>query len=348
MSYLRHGKLTMIFFLSLSLTLFRTTATTFPQSPQTASTSEFAHSAEVAQLLEQIKAGIASSNAKLKTGIIEFSITLSQATRESRPPDTDAPYVVDDYWLQETGSWQITYRFHGKHHFYDVKTHNKMELNGMSLGNWQDNHFQYQIDMDTETLLFQEYTGTTWKRHPVQSIPSRDFRLYYTPHWWIWPHWNAKLTEVLHLGKVTDVKKIRVADIPNYYITLKDTVSDAKLTSEIWLDVQKDYRPTRVFVHNRPTMKLPLQPIAPHGSPMPPETLKQYSVTRWTYQLRKFKPDIWYPSRITREESFTIEINDEKQQPKTPPTLRKATLQVHSADFNIPIAEKDLRINRDE
>ncbi|MDE0683812.1 MAG: hypothetical protein OXI63_12920 [Candidatus Poribacteria bacterium] len=305
-------------------------------------TSEFAASAEITQLLEQIKTGIVNANAKLKTGIIEFSITLSQATRAEGE---------DQYQHEETGRWHILYRFDGEHHFYDVKVHNKMELNGKPLDDWQNNRFQYQMDMDKKTLLFQEYTGTGWKRHPVQSIPSRDFRLYYTLHWWIWPHWepkHSKLTELLHLDNVADVKEDRVADTSNYQITLKRTVSGLKLTSEISLDVQKDYRPTRVFVHIHNEGTIPLQPEGPPGSAIPSQTLKEYRVTSWTYQLKKFKPDVWYPSRITRENSFVTEIEDEKQQPKMPPILRKATLQVHRAVFNIPIAKEDLYIRGDE
>lgn len=338
---LRYNKSRLILFIWLSLMFFGTARATFSQLPETETPKTASLGVAAIALLEQVEIGLTDAKSDIRTGIIEFSITLSQSPIEAPSPVADVTGLAVH---EETGYWQIRYLFEGERHFYDVKKRNKMELNGVSIGSWQESHLQYEMDMDAKTLLFQEHTDTGWRRHPLQSIPSGDFRLYYSPRWWIWPHWNATLTEVLHPDKVVAVKQLHTTEDSNVYIQLDETVSGVNLTSEIWLDTEKAYRPIRVLVHHRTHMKTPPQVEVLPGLTIPSQTLIQYRGTRWKYELQQFEQGLWYPRRVIREESATIEINDETRQPETPPIFRRAILEVHRAVFNVPIDEKDLRV----
>ncbi len=300
--------------------------------------------AETEKLLEQIKVGITGANGDLKTGCIDFSITLSQMTLPDVMPEDIEPVP---YHPEETGLWRIRYCFDGDRHFYDVMMRNKMELNGRSLGDWQERHLRYEMDMEARTLEFQELTDTGWKVHLIQRIPSRDFRLYYSPAWWIWPFWEADLTAVLHPNKVETVMQVQDAGTLAVHITTNETRGGAKLTTEIWVDTERTYRPTQVLEHYKTEMKIPPQGRLLYEVP-PPETEKQYQLTRWTYQLEQFAPGIWYPSRITKEDSFTMTVADENLHPAAPSIFRKATLQVQRAVFNVPITKADLYIYPDK
>ena len=87
---------------------------------------------------------------------------------------------------------------------------------------------------------------------------------------------------------------------------------------EIWLDPQKDYRPTRVLTHIRSISGVaPVE--TPNEQPKPIQLETEYTLTRYTYQIEKFEPDIWFPKTVTREVSFST--TDENQQ--SLPTLRK-------------------------
>ena len=133
-----------------------------------------------------------------------------------------------------------------------------------------------------------------------------------------------------------DVQQVRVDNSPHYLLTgRRSRAVDSDI--EIWLDPEKDYRPTRVRVHNRSI--LGVAPDEAPGEPPKPIPLEtEYTLTRYTYHIKKFEPDIWFPKTVTREVSFST--LDETQQPL--PTLRKAVMQVHHAEFNIPIAEEAL------
>ncbi len=72
-------------------------------------------------------------------------------------------------------------------------------------------------------------------------------------------------------------------------------------------------------------------------------TQEEKNLTRYTYQLAQFAPDVWFPQTVTMEE-LPIYVN-ETQLPKW--VLRKFTLQVHRAVFNTPIAEEDPHISRE-
>lgn len=290
-------------------------------------------------LLEQIKTGTASTT-HIESGVIEFTITVSQATREPRPSDTDAPYVYKDYWLEETGYWHIIYRFQGAFQFYDIKTRKKTEFTGHPLRNWKETHFQYQIK--GVTLHAQERIGDRWKPHPVEKMPSPLFKDFFNPHWWIWQLPSAwiwqlpgeKFTRLLDTNKPIEIQRTHERE-PSYHLTLFRRSGTANITREIWLDPQRGYHPIRFFIHVHDIRSIPFG-----------EMEKTYTSSRSVYDLAEFESDIWFPKNIITEVSFTLE--DRKESIASPPTLRKKNLRVHRAIFNIPIADKDLRIHPDE
>lgn len=295
-------------------------------------------SPEARELLEEIKTGAASTT-PLKSGVIEFSITLSQATRDPRPSDTDAPYVYKDYWLEETGYWHIIYRFQGASHFYDIKTRKKMEFHGHPLQEWQETHFQYQIK--GITLHAQERIGDRWKPHGAQKLPSPLLEDFFYPHWWIWQIPSAwiwqlpgeQLTRLLDTFPPIDIQRTHEIE-PSYHLTLFRRSAAANITGEIWLDPQRGYHPIRFFKHVEAIEKIP-----------PNLSEKIYTSSRSVYDLAEFE-SIWFPKNIITEISF--QLSDKKQSIASPPTFRKQNLRVHRAIFNIPIEAKDLRINPDE
>lgn len=295
----------------------------------------YALAPEAIQLLAHIRTGTDAYKAKLKSGEIEFSMTLSQATKEPLPKDA-VMYVENGHRYEMTGHWYIIYRFDGERQFYDVKARKKMEFHGRSLQDWQETHHRYQID--GRILLFLENTGTEWKQHLPQRVLSYPLEPHFNPHWWSWPLWNLKLTDLFRFFKPVDVKQVNVEGSHHYLLTGHRTKRDSNSVIEIWLDPQKDYRPTRVLTHQRSTQK------APDGQGKPAVSGTAYNLTRHTYRLAQFEPDIWFPKTVIREVSF--DSTDENQNP--PPTFRKIVMQVHRATFNIPIPEKDLGITAEK
>ena len=308
-------------------------------------------SAEATQLLEDIISGTAAYNAKLKSGEVEFSITLSERIRQRKnflerlltwgrnlvmpSEEKDAVQYEDE------GYWHITYRFDGDRHFYDVKMRKKMELNGARLPNWKEIHHQYMILGETLTLHVRENTGTEWKQYPLR-IPSRNFEAQFNPHWWSWPPWGYKFARLIRFFKPINVQQVNVDGISHYLLTLQRTDFDSTRTKEIWLDPQKAYRPTRILAHRKSVQQVFER--RPDGKLVPLPEEKVYRLTRYTHQLAKFEPDIWFPKTVIMEDASVV--GDEDKHP--PPVYRRTTMQVHRAVFNIPISEKELGITPDK
>ena len=302
-------------------------------------------SAEATRLLEDIITGTAAYNAKLKSGEVEFSITLSERIRQEKnflerlltwgrnlvmPSEKEE----EEIQYEDHGYWHITYRFDGDRHFYDVKMRKKMELNGNLLPNWEEIHHQYR--MLGETLHFRANTDTAWKRHPP--TPSSTFEEEFNPRWWSWPPWGFELEKLIRIFKPINVQQVNVEGIQHNFLTLQRTDPHTTRTFEIWLNPQKAYRSTRILTHRKSILKL--VEARPDGKliPLPPE--KVYRLTSYTYQLAQFEPDIWFPKTGTMEHSYVI--GDEDKKP--PPVHRRTTMQVHRAVFNMPISEKELGI----
>lgn len=288
---------------------------------------------EARQLLAHIMTGTEAYKAKLKSGVIEFSITLSQATDEPLPAEAGT-YMENRHQYEETGYWHITYQFDGERRFYDVKTRHKMTFHGQSLEGWQETHRQYRLLRSI--LHLWEKVGTEWKKYPPQKVSPRFLKPHFNPHWWSWPLWNLRLIDLFRFFKPVDVQHVNVDNSPHYLLTGRRT-GPVDSDIEIWLDPEKDYCPTRVRMHNRSI--LGIAPVEVPGEPPKPIPLEtDYTLTRYTYQIEKFKPGIWFPKTVIREVSFST--TDENQHPL--PTLRKTVMHVHRAIFNIPIAEEDL------
>lgn len=288
---------------------------------------------EARQLLADIMTGTETYEARLKSGVLEFSITLSQATDEPLPTDA-VTYTENGHQYEETGYWYITYKFDGERRFYDVKARHKMTFHGQSLEGWQETHHQFRILRSI--LYIWEKVGTEWIKYRPQKVSARYFKPHFDPHWWSWPLWNLRLTDLFRFFKPTDVQQVNVENSAHYLLTGRRS-GPVNSDIEIWLDPQKDYRPTRVLMHNRSI--LGAAPVEVPGEPPKPIPLEtEHTLTRHTYQIEKFEPDIWFPKTVTREVSFST--TDENQQ--SLPTHRKTVMQVHRAVFNIPISEKDL------
>ena len=309
-------------------------------------------SAEATQLLEDIINGTAAYNAKLKSGEVEFSITLSERIRQEKnflerlfgwgrnllmPSEKEK----EEIQYEDQGYWHITYRFDGDHHFYDVKMRKKMELNGAPLPNWKEIHHQYMILGETLTLYVRENTGTEWKQYPLR-IPSRNFEAQFNPHWWNWPPWGFELEKLIRIFKPINVQQVKVDGSSFAFLTLQRTDFDAIRTDEIWLDPQKEYRPTRILAHRRSVQQAFIEGRDGKLTPLPRE--KTYHLFSYTYQFAQFEPDIWFPKTVTTENSSVV--GDEDKQ--SPPVYRRTTMQVHRAVFNIPISEKELGITPDK
>ena len=175
-----------------------------------------------------------------------------------------------------------------------------------------------------------------WKKYLPQRVSARLLKPHFNPQWWSWPLWNLRLTDLFRFFKPIDVQQVNVDNSP-YYLFTGHRTRAATSVLEVWLDPQKDYLPTRVLLHDRNILGVaPAETPDEQSRPIPLET--EYTLTRYTYQIEKFEPDIWFPKTVTREVSFST--TDENQQPL--PILRKAVMQVHRAEFNIPLAEEDM------
>ncbi|MDE0467895.1 MAG: hypothetical protein OYL97_12645 [Candidatus Poribacteria bacterium] len=303
-------------------------------------------SEEATQLLQDIITGTSAYNAKLKSGEVEFSITLSERIRQEKnflerlfgwgrnllmPSEKEKEEAL----YEEQGYWHITYRFDGDRHFYDVKARKKTELNGAPLPNWKETHYQYR--RLGKTLYYRANTDTEWKQHPPRTL-ARTFEAQFDPRWWSWPPWGFELEKLIRIFKPINVQQVNVEGIQHNFLTLQRTDPDVTRTFEIWLDPQKAYRSTRILTHRKSILKL--VEARPDGKliPLPPEG--EYRLTSYTYQLAQFEPNIWFPKTGTMENSYVI--GDEDKQP--PPVHRRTTMQVHRAVFNMPISEKELGI----
>ena len=216
-------------------------------------------SAEATQLLEDITAGTAAHNAKLKSGEIEFSITLSERIRQrkkflerlfgwGRNLLMLSEKEKEEVQYEEQGYWHITYRFEGDRRFYDVKARKKTELNGAPLPNWKETHYQYR--KLGKTLYYRANTDTEWKQQPPRTL-SRTFDEMFNPRWWSWPPWGFKLEKLIRIFKPINIQQVNIDGIPHYLLTLQRTDFDAIRTDEIWLDPQEAYQPTRILGHRR-------------------------------------------------------------------------------------------------
>ncbi|MYA68479.1 hypothetical protein F4Y19_00005, partial [Candidatus Poribacteria bacterium] len=293
--------------------------------------------AESAQLLEDIISGTTAYNAKFKSGEVEFSITRSEPIRQEknflerfltwgRKLLRRQEKEQEEIQYEEQGYWYITYRFDGDRHFYDVKMRKKGELNGKDLRNWHEMHLQYRTD--GRVLYFREKPDTEWQqqaRHKArpwgQDIPSDVFEEQFNPRWWSWPPWGFKLEKLIRIFKPINVQEVNVDGTLYVLLTLQRTDFDSIRTHEIWLDPQKAYQSTRILAHRRSVPQVFEQ--RPGGKLIPLPREKVHRLTRYTYQLAQFEPNIWFPKTVPME-NLSI-VGDEDKQPA--PVYRRTTMQ---------------------
>ena len=264
-------------------------------------------SIEVLQMLEKIKGGVAAYDTQLKSGTIEFSVTLLEK-QENVPaakrfnvlskllewgwnapllPKTAADATGPAYGV--TGYWYITYQFKGDTQFYDVKAHKKQEIDrrpvitetedGYSTDIWQKTHHQYLIK--NKTVFIRD--GAVWKpcdkrNKGFRLQPSRGyFDKRFNPHWWRLPpsgdgfEHSATFAKFIHPYKTVAIKTVQIDGNPHYHLKLygeQKIHGDAiTFTRDLWMSPQKDFQVTRMVSYARSTLKIKDEG---HFWPLPP------------------------------------------------------------------------------
>ena len=303
-----------VFCLCLSL-LFSMAAV--PQTPKKTENVEL--SAEAKQWLEEIKAGVKKNNAKRKSGVINFTLTLSGLKRRLL---TEKQANVSE----EKGRWEITYHFDAEHQFYDVKARYKMELNGHRLQNWKETHHQFL--KDGKTVHVWEKIDTEWKEQPTHRLED-----VFNPMFWINVYTN------FHIFTPIAVERVKKKEETVYALTLHrtDSISNSTRTIEMSRDSRKGFLPTRILVNRKTVMQGVISTPVPKT-----QVVSTTHLTEYTYKLEKYAPDIWFP-QIMRMERRGL---DKNQQPKPPSYI--LTLQVEDAIFNNQIEEKYIPIPKEK
>ncbi|RKU15584.1 hypothetical protein C6501_06730 [Candidatus Poribacteria bacterium] len=283
--------------------------------------SNFLLSEEAAKLFEHLMKEIEAYDAKLKSGKMEFSITLSQENRnwfkERKPKPENIQY-------EDTGHWHITHNFEGRRHFYDVKARNKQELKGKMLPNWQETHHQFQFK--GKKLIVSVKTEAGWVQ---TSEKFTNFESMYDPRWWGWHPWRFNFKRLTAIFKPIDVQLLEEDGTPLYFLTLRLIEPDLTRTTQIWIDPQKGYRIIRIFSSRKFIQESWIVFSSGIKRPNPPEEIEDFDL--YTYQLEQFEPGIWFPKTATWELNYN---------PKTKQGSRKIQMQVHKAVFNIPITAR--------
>ena len=280
-------------------------------------------SKESAQLLEQIKKGVVDYSQKLKSGKVEFTLTLSQRLKD---PQQNAKKVE----FEDMGTWHIIYNFEGARDYYDVRIRKKMEFNGTPLLNWKEKRYQFQIR--DKKMLIREQQETGWIQHP-QPTDESIFRSEFNPRRWGWNPDVFSFTFLIKFYKPIKVEWVEIDDAQLNLITLQrvDNEKHSRIL-QLWIDPQKGYRPIRSLHSGKILSHTSL--VAPDKTRkrLPPKVAVSHIHT--AYQIGQFEPGIWFPKTATVIQGYD---------PVTQQGFRKITMEVHRAVFNIPIDEKDLR-----
>lgn len=280
-------------------------------------------SEESAQLLERLKKDVMAYNDKLKNGKIEFSITMSQQSRNQRAKNVQ---------YEETGRWYIIHNFDGQRQFYDVKSRRKMEFNGEMYHRWKESHYQFQFV--EKKFSIKEQKGTEWVQHP-QPTDKSIFEPEFNPRRWGWHPGVFSFRSLIKYAPPIKVEQVEVDGVQLYLLTLHRVNSEKRFsTIQLWVDPRKGYRTTRVLTSHTSVVQGMLE--GPDGKLRLLQPEKAVIHRSYTYQIGQFDPGIWFPQNATME-TFGSDMQI--------PPQRKIVMQVHKAIFNIPIAEKDLRFS---
>ena len=307
-------------------------------------------STQETRLLEQLKAEIAAYHTKIKSGEIEFSVTVSRIP----PPETKNLFVelfegVRDSFreekdanalptYEETGHWHIIYRFNGETEFFDVRAHLKRDINGGVIVTrtekgglrhdiWRETHYQF-LRHRKQTLYILE--GTKWRLYdewqqslPVW-IPTDVFDKCFNPHWWHLGH-DEPLDTFIDRHKITEVKRVENNGSPHIYLQLYHTeVEDMNLpvsratTHEIWMHPKASIYPKRILIANR---RAQFQPEL--------EILETIGFQSLTSEIAEYEPGIFFPKTVTEEyygENSMSEIFPDRPNSEYPVIMHEALL----------------------
>ena len=274
---------------------------------------------ETLALLEHFNAAATKRRTKLKSGVIEFTVTISRLkTLFSKKADYESRL-----------KWDIIYRFSEQQRFYRIVERVKVKPGWFRRARWKESK-RYQFQEDSNRRYGRVNRGDGWQwtsRHPIQLGD------YHSPFHW---KWDANLTQLTQMfGTIVDAQNI---DEDEPYIKFENWRTDRIETTELWFDPRKDYRTTRglqqvSFVNKAGTDRTaPDSGLLRTGTELSPRISKIH----YTCQLGQFNPDVWFPQSAT-ERREVINLENSRFQ-----AGQKIELQVHSASFNVPIAVKDL------
>ena len=320
-------------------------------------------SKESQQLLKHLEKEIEVNNAKLTSGEIQLSITMSgpeigRTTTQKQAKQTEnlqqdnkrvpqrVEYVVNKHW-------DIVYRFNRNRKFFQIKEQTKVDSTGVQVTNIPEKHIE--IEVEKTKWQGREKTGEMWKTilpHKMTTIPlfygefypsegesaSLSYRLSN------FLRVDYKLSDFLRKFPPIDVQRVKTDKGIRHVITSHDIGSFHNRTQKIWIDPQKGYRVTRILTLSK--IKLVELNASPGDITKPlvieidpsMATTESFERDHYTYQIAHFEPGIWFPQTATLDRYIDIDENQQSEHP-----YRKITMQIHKAVFNIPIDEKDLR-----
>lgn len=266
---------------------------------------------ETQMLLKHFNSKIAAREAKLKSGVVEFSITKSREQFSS----TKSPIY------EERLKWDITYRFSGQQRFYKIVEHVRVKPGWFRRATWKESK-RYEFQEDSHKKYGRVNRGDAWQWTSRAPLELGD---YYNPFYWAW---NPNLTQMVQMFGPIIKTQSTAEDGLDDYIKFKKWGTNKIEITELWFDPRKDYRTTRILQQTRYIKRgVTDRASLSSGAPVTTEKLSpRMRQINYTYQLAQFAPDIWFPQTAT----FL--------------TGRKLELQVHSASFNTPIPVKDLQL----
>ena len=322
-------------------------------------------------LLEQLKTEVTAYNTKVKSGEIEFSVTVSriapqetkhlfvelfEAVRDTLIPkkqkDGDAPPTYE-----ETGHWDITYRFNGETEFFDVKARAKRDMNGSVIVTrtengglrhdiWQETHYQF-LRHRKQTLYIRE--GTKWRPYdkwqqslPVW-IPTNVFDKCFNPLWWCLGD-DESFDRFIHRHKIIGVKQVENKGSSQFYLRLYHAEAEnintpvaSATTHEIWMHPKEGIYPKHILIANRRAQLQPELEIVENffsiaeAKPVPgkyyySETIRFQSLTS---EIAEYEPGIFFPKIVTEEdysEDSMSEIFPNRSNSEFPVIIHEALL----------------------
>ena len=123
-------------------------------------------------LLEHFNAAVTEREAKLESGIIEFSLTLSKIK---------ALFSKNPVY-EERLKWHVTYRFSGQQRFYQIQERVKVKPGWLQRAKWKESkRYKFQADDSGKNGYVNRGDGWRWtSHHPIA------FNSYGTPLRWKW------------------------------------------------------------------------------------------------------------------------------------------------------------------